>query len=61
MVADPFAHLAIDGAPAGNTPQFKRKLPAGRHVIQFLDAKDDHELATRTIVLHDGETIELRP
>ncbi len=51
--------VTVDGVPSGNAPNL-RGMPvhAGKHVIQFYDAKDNQLLVdTQTVMVEDGKTV----
>jgi hypothetical protein len=46
--------VRIDGVDAGNTPIFKRELPAGKHTIELITPDTNVVRLKRTITLRPG-------
>ncbi len=61
LTAQPFANIVLDGVAIGPTPKFGYAIPAGHHVIKFLDPTSGAVLATRAITVHDGEKLSVQP
>jgi hypothetical protein len=55
--SDPFAVIYIDGARFSETPVFKRKLAAGKHVLRAV--LEDGRERTIDIVVEDGKAKNL--
>lgn len=54
----PWSRVAIDGVPAGSTPIFKARLPAGRHSIVF--TAESGARATRDVDVKPGAVVKLQ-
>ncbi len=52
---DTYNNISIDGDNPVSPPVNKRRLPAGRHTIRFLDPKTGAVVETKTIELKDGD------
>jgi serine/threonine-protein kinase len=55
VAADPYANVRIDGKEAGTTPIFRRKLPAGEHLIELVSPDTGRTRLKKTIQLAENE------
>jgi hypothetical protein len=57
VVVTPWADVAVDGAPAGQTPLRRLALAAGPHTVVL--THPDYEPYTRRVVVKTGETVRV--
>jgi len=51
----------LDGNLVGVTPMFKRKIPAGRHVVKLVHPQTNELVVEQVIVVTDGQSITVQP
>lgn len=58
---DAFVNVVLDGKVIGSSPIFRKKLPAGKHRVELLDAKTGERVHEATIDVVDGKEVTVRP
>jgi eukaryotic-like serine/threonine-protein kinase len=56
---DSYTLVSIDGGITFPAPQYNKPVPAGHHVIRFIDPKTSSVLDTQTIDLADGQSLKI--
>lgn len=57
--AEPYANVFVDGKPAGPTPVFDYTVPAGRHVVTFVDPVSGDTRARKTVDVPANDTVKI--